>query len=332
MRIAPNELSFTNPSAWPQIYNTRPQLPKSEFHFAVSDKAELPTSMITANDAEHTRLRRLAGPAFLNSAVLEVEPVLQRYVNQLCEQLTVVSKETAGKSQNICEWLLFALNDVIGQLALDQEFECLEKKRMHPWPAFLLGALKRTAALNQFRRFGFNLRWLQPLLSEKAKAEMEAFFSTAKTAIDKRLAREKAESAEDIQGDKKRPDIVGLMLRDVKGGEKVSDAEITSNSILIVGGGAETTSTCLSGTLFHLCKTPRVMKKLREEVRARFGSVEEITLKAVAEMAYVKAVVDEGLRMFPVASYIAPRVTPEGGCVIDGEVVPGGVSEPCLGH
>lgn len=323
VRIAPDELSFTDPEAWPQIYNARPQLRKSEFHFAVSDRAELPTSMIMAEDAEHARLRRLAGPAFLNSGVAEVEPVLQKYVNGLCEQLTLASKDG---SQDMCEWFLWALNDVIGQLALDQEFECLEKRRMHPWPAFLLGALKRTAALNQFRRFGISLKWLQPLLSEKAKEEIERFFLTAKSAIDQRLAKEKEESAEQIQGDKKRPDIVGLMLREIKGGEKLTEAEITSNSILIVGGGAETTSTCLSGTLYHLCNTPRVMAKLKEEVRGRFASADEITLKATADMPYLKAVIDEGLRMFPVASYITPRVTPAGGHVINGEMIPGGVS------
>lgn len=323
VRIAPDELSFTSPEAWPQIYNSRPQLVKSEFHFAVSDNARLPTSMIMAEDAEHTRLRRLAAPAFLNSGVAEVEPVLQKYVNGLCSQLTIACKEG---SQDMCEWFLYALNDVIGQLALDQEFQCVEKRRMHPWPAFLLGALRRTAALNQFRRFGFNLKWLQPLLSKKAKAEIETFFVTATTAIDQRLAREKFETAEEIQGDKKRPDIVGLMLREIKGGEKLSEAEITSNSILIVGGGAETTSTCLSGTLYHLCKTPRVMKKLREQVRERFASADEITLKATADMPYLRAVIDEGLRMFPVASYITPRVTPPGGHVIAGELVPGGVS------
>lgn len=258
--------------------------------------------------------------------------MLQKYTDRLCSRLAEAGRE--GKSQDICEWLLFAFNDVIGQLALDQEFSCLEKTQMHPWPAFLLGALKRTAALNQFRRFGISLQWLQPLLSKKAKAEIESFFATGKAAINARLAREKEETAEAIQGDKKRPDIVGLMLRDnnIKGGEKLTDAEITANSILIVGGGAETTSTCLSGTLYHLCKTPRVMAKLREEVRGRFASAEEITLKATAEMPYLKAVIDEGLRMFPVASYIAPRVIPAGGHVVDGQLIPAGVSDISPSH
>ena len=117
-----------------------------------------------ASDVEHTRLRRLAGPAFLNAGIAEVEPVVQKYVDLLCSQLKVASKEG---SQNMVEWFLWALNDVIGQLALDQEFQCLEKRRMHPWPEFLLKVLKQGAALNQFRRFGFSLSLLKPLMTQK---------------------------------------------------------------------------------------------------------------------------------------------------------------------
>lgn len=126
MRIAPDELSFTSPEAWPQIYNSRPQLEKTKFHFAPNDGAKLPESMITAPDAEHMRLRRLTGPAFLNAGINEVSSVPEHYAELLCSQLA--SKK--GVSQNIGEWFLWTLNDVIGQLALDQEFECLTKERM----------------------------------------------------------------------------------------------------------------------------------------------------------------------------------------------------------
>jgi aspirochlorine biosynthesis cytochrome P450 monooxygenase len=134
VRVAPDELSFSSPEGWPQIFNSRPQLPKTQFHFPPAEEQfKLPTSMIIADDAEHTRLRRLVGPAFLNMSIREVEPVIQHYIDSLCEELKGVSGQG---SQNLVEWFLWALNDVIGKLALDQEFECLEKKRMHPWPEF----------------------------------------------------------------------------------------------------------------------------------------------------------------------------------------------------
>ena len=247
--------------------------------------------------------------------------MLQQYVDLLCSQLAEASKE--GSSQNMVEWLLWALNDVIGKLALDQEFQCLEKRRMHPWPRFLLGALKQTAALNQFRRFGLPLKLLEPLMTQEMIDARDNFFNTATTAINQRLAREKEEI---VMPEPVKKDIVGLMLREMKGGEKLREAEVTSNSVLIVGGGAETTSTCLSATIYHLCKTPRVMQKLRDEIRMTFAKSEEVTLKAVANMPYLRATIDESLRIFPVASYITPRITPKGGHVVDGEVIPGGVS------
>lgn len=76
VRIAPDELSFTAPEAWPQIYNSQPQLQKTRFHFAPKDEQRLPESMITASDAEHARLRLLAGPIFMNAGIAEVESVM----------------------------------------------------------------------------------------------------------------------------------------------------------------------------------------------------------------------------------------------------------------
>jgi aspirochlorine biosynthesis cytochrome P450 monooxygenase len=327
VRIAPDELSFTSPDAWPQIYNSRPQLVKTKFHFATSEgDPNFPESMITAPDAEHARLRRLAGPAFLNSGIAEVEPVLQHYSDLLISQLKASSKEG---SQNMVEWFLWTLNDVIGQLALDQQFECLDKRRMHPWPSFLLGSLKATAALNQFKRYGISLKIIAPLLPKKVAEQRDMFINTAKDATARRLAREKDEVVrmEHGVGDQKR-DIVGLMLRELKGGDKLSPAEITSNSILIVGGGAETTSSCMSGLWWHLLKTPRVYNHIRQLVRDTFPTNEDITIKACNNLPYLKATIDEALRIFPIASYITPRVTPKGGYVIDGQHVPEDVSKP----
>lgn len=323
IRLSPDELSFTAPEAWLDIYNSRPQLQKSDYHFPPPVKEKLPASMITASDAEHTRLRRLANPAFLNAGIAEVEPILQHFVDLLCTQLIDASKEG---SQNICEWLLWALNDVISKLALDRDFQCLEKRRMHPWPALLLDSLKQAALVNQLRWFGVSLRLLQPLMTEQQLKAQEYFYNTAQTAIKERLAREKSESTATTNGEKKRPDIVGLMLREMKDGNRLTEQEITANSILIVVGGAETTSTLLSAAFYHLCKTPRVMQKLKAEIRRKFASPDEITIKSTADVPYLKATLDETLRIFPVASYITPRVIPKGGHLVNGELVPEGVS------
>lgn len=179
------------------------------------------------------------------------------------------------------------------------------------------------AKLNQLRRFGFNLRFLQPFIPQDMIDAENNFLATAKSAIQRRLQREEKG---DTQTETGRPDIIGLMLREMKGGDRLSDNEITANSILIVAGGAETTSTCLTALIYYLCNTPRVMKKLQIEIRRAFTTPDEITINATRDLPYLSAAIDEALRIFPVASYITPRLTPKTGHTIDGELIPGNVS------
>jgi cytochrome P450 len=180
------------------------------------------------------------------------------------------------------------------------------------WPKFLLDVLKQTAMLNQFRRFGISLKVFAPFMSQEMINQRESFFEIANGSVKARLAKEDEES-ESYTTEKKRPDIVGMMLREMKNSERLTvsllynflqadtptdglqEREIVANSVLIVGGGAETTSTCLSGTFYHLCKTPRVMTKLKTEIRSTFARSEDITLQAVGKMDYLKATIDEGI-------------------------------------
>ena len=274
--------------------------------------------MITAPDAEHARLRRLTGPGFTQNGLAEVEPVMQHYTDLLISQLMTASKEG---SQNLVEWFLWTLNDVIGQLALNTRFECLEQRRMHPWPNFMLGSLKSAATLNQFRRFGL-LGLMIPFVPKRILVARDTFVETATSNIKQRLARE------DKSEEGQRHDFIGLMLREMKGRERLTEPEIITNSVLLVAGGSETTSTCLSSLVYYLCKTPRVQTKLRKELHDAFPASENITIRETSAIPYLCACVDEALRIFPVASYITPRVTPKGGHQISKEWVPGNVRLP----
>jgi cytochrome P450 len=64
-----------------------------------------------------------------------------------------------------------------------------------------------------------------------------------------------------------------------------------------------------------------------DEVKATFNTEEEITLISVQSLNYMKAVIDEGLRLYPAAPASAPRVMAEGGGMIDGTYLPAGVRQ-----
>lgn len=53
-----------------------------------------------------------------------------------------------------------------------------------------------------------------------------------------------------------------------------------------------------------------------------------MTLNKLAQQKYLNAVLEEGLRIFPVVPSTLPRIVPMGGALICGKFVPGGVCLP----
>ena len=76
-----------------------------------------------------------------------------------------------------------------------------------------------------------------------------------------------------------------------------------------------------------LMRNPRVYKKLTEEIRGAFKSEEDIRLvRTMEELPYLTACLEENLRIFPPAPIGFLRSVNQGGDIIDGHAIPGGVS------
>ncbi|KAL6650983.1 hypothetical protein ACP70R_009908 [Stipagrostis hirtigluma subsp. patula] len=89
--------------------------------------------------------------------------------------------------------------------------------------------------------------------------------------------------------------------------------------------GIDTTSSALEFTMAELIRTPRVMKKLQAEVRSCIPKEQEAVNEAsLADMAYLRAVIKESLRLHPVAPLILPHFSTVS-CSIDGYTIPPGV-------
>ena len=58
---------------------------------------------------------------------------------------------------------------------------------------------------------------------------------------------------------------------------------------------ADTTAVSLTFTIYHCLANPRVWQKLRDEIRAKFNTVEEITGQSTSSLEYLEAVIHEGI-------------------------------------
>lgn len=72
-------------------------------------------------------------------------------------------------------------------------------------------------------------------------------------------------------------------------------------------------------------RNPAALQKAAEEVRGKFGDVEEVCQGPILNSCtYLRACIDEGMRMSPPVGGILPREVLPGGITIDGEFIPEG--------
>lgn len=103
---------------------------------------------------------------------------------------------------------------------------------------------------------------------------------------------------------------------------------LVQNSTLLIAAGSETTATLLTATSFLLLSNPEAYQRVVEEVRSSFSDPSDITLLSVNKLPYMLACLDEALRVFPVVPSWLPRRVTHGSAIIDGNIVPEGVSDP----
>lgn len=105
IRIAPNELSYTNPDAWNDIYGHRAgkaELAKDPiFYSSVSSGAG---SILNADRARHGYLRKQASHGFSERALKSQEHVIQKYADQFIHRLQECARKEEDSTVDIVSW------------------------------------------------------------------------------------------------------------------------------------------------------------------------------------------------------------------------------------
>jgi cytochrome P450 len=101
-------------------------------------------------------------------------------------------------------------------------------------------------------------------------------------------------------------DLLGLMLRSVhtQSGKHLDPVNIRQQVISLMVAGYETTAGALSFALYYLTTDAQLMARAQAEVDALWGDEDDIepTFTDVPKLRYVRATLDESLRLWPTAS------------------------------
>lgn len=310
VRITPNALSFITPGSWKDIYG-QGAARKFQRHGYARLRPDV-HNLLTAPDEDHARQRSAMSHAFSEKALRDQEPLLTRHINQYIGQLH--RKAETNTDIDMVKWLEFLTFDIIGDLALNTQFECVERSDYHPWVSLLMTFFKSVTFVNNAQAFGA----LFPLIM------LFAPFTELKKGKDHvRMSAEKVQQRLSVGDDPTRMDFWTYILRN-KDEKAMSEGEMESNAALILPAGTETITTALSGTLYLLSKHPDVLARLHHELETHFTSEKDITMAAVGKVPYLQEVLDEALRMYPPFSGGLPRIASSSGAVVSNYYVPAG--------
>jgi cytochrome P450 len=116
-----------------------------------------------------------------------------------------------------------------------------------------------------------------------------------------------------------------LAARDPETGAGFSTPELWGESNTLIVAGSDTTSTALASAFFYLTHNVHDLVQVTKEVRDTFDDVEEIVAsQKLSSCVYLRAVIDESMRLSPPVGGLLPREVLLGGMVIDGESIPAG--------
>jgi cytochrome P450 len=105
----------------------------------------------------------------------------------------------------------------------------------------------------------------------------------------------------------------------------------------LVTAGSDTSAITLAAAFFYLCRNLNVLAKLQKELRSTFATFDEIRAgPKMNSCTYLRAVIDETLRITPPVPSSIPREVQAGGITINNQYFPKGVilgtSAYCLHH
>ncbi|KAH1898216.1 hypothetical protein KXV57_009713 [Aspergillus fumigatus] len=298
IRLGPNALSFAGGQAIPAIYghNTpatkdRQYLNAAGSHFHLAD---------VVDKKEHARKRKVLASAFaathLEDWEYKVADKSLRHIDRGTDRVT--AEDLAGPTKEVSfRDSLYATFHIVGDLVWSYE-----------WYHVVSWLLQRVSA--QYARLSQLANGWSQLVHHLTKRRWE------------RYVRDEPIS-----------DIFAALMEDPAGNPQDLEWGEVLAEISLAISGSSSTSNSIASTMQLLIEHPEKMRKLQEEVDSVMATQLEdspdgdtptvASYDQIKSLPYLRAVIDESLRLYPPISHGLPRETPKEGMMIMDQWVPG---------
>jgi benzoate 4-monooxygenase len=324
VRVGPNHVSFVSRQAVKDIYGHGSPATKDKFYMQFTGTHE--SSLDTTDRQVHGEKRKRLAAAFAQKNIVDMEHVVIEDTQKLLKRFdqTAATRETIDVS-----WFInLFLFDMTGDLVFSHHLGCVERGDDMMLAQKLDGTVYEVHPVSDVRkslRIGSSLGWYTPLyhLNKRLTAWHEGWTGGSNwTAIVLHMVRTRLEKEK--EGKELNDFFKALLWTKDHEPLGLEIGELVAECSLLLLAGSDTATIALVSTIFLLTKWPEAAAKLRKELDDAIDETEVVpAYDAVKNLPYLRAVLDETMRMRPSLPGGLPRFTPPEGMMIEGEWIPG---------
>ncbi|OAL17876.1 hypothetical protein AYO22_11220 [Fonsecaea multimorphosa] len=309
VRIAPDEVSISDPQAIKEIYGVNSGFTKTEFYDPFGPRVETPMGELFSlkDEKRHALRRRLVSHIYSMTNIVKSEGYMNLCVEEFMKALNDSAQEQSVIDFGEC-LQRFAF-DVIGELFYGSMFGFLKERRdVGGYMATLDGLIPFfTVPL---------MVWLWPGYRAHSK-KMVTFNEMAAKCVHDRQ-----------QNPSGRDDILNHLFALNAERPDFTIEEIFNDSFDALGAGSDTTAVAMRSAFYHVMKDEAIYARLQAEIdeadkQGRLSN--PVTFNEAMQMPYLVAVCKEAMRVFPSVGMTLPRHVPASGRLICGQFFPEGV-------
>ncbi|RKP33895.1 cytochrome P450, partial [Dimargaris cristalligena] len=335
MRVGPRDVSISDCQVVKDLLSNHNYAKPVQVYKNVFEPLE-PTILSTSDPIFHRKRKGILAPVFTWASLHRMEGTIRDSgVGPLIKKLRQICHQKQAHGINLYKEFVGMAFDVMGYLVFGQTFGAVEQDDITivEWLGdyFVSATMIRALPILKGR--------LGNLIPPVRRGKM-AMDSMCQLAIDAITRRQVLLATANCDGDFDTVpnDILQLMIgaTDPNSGEKLSNIDLASESLLQLIAGSDTTGYALTWVMYGLLTHPECYRRLEAEVLDAFPLIPSQDVNPDSEvdlishddvknrLPYLEAVIQEALRFYPPAVTSVPRIIPPEGLTIGSYFIPGG--------
>lgn len=330
VRIAPNHVSIADPKMIPIIYGIKENYTKTGFYpiQCISWKKQPEMNLFSTRDPDYHRIeKRKVGAAYSLNNLLQSEAAIDSCSKLFMDRLD----EFASKKEpvDLGAWLQYYAFDVVGEVTFANKLGFLEQG------SDVDGMMKAIEGMLAYASLcGQVPEWHKLLLGNPLLAKLMPAMETWNQVLVFTLKAINGRASIKRDGELLNADVEGRDMLSRWAYVKSSDPDKMNTRDIIVHlstnvfAGSDTTAIALRAIVYFLCRNPKCMERLVQEIdTADKQSLlsDPISYKeATTSLPYLGAVVKESMRLHPSVGLLMERHVPSEGVQVGDKHIPGG--------